>query len=291
MRKILVTGAGGFIGKNLIEQLGPYYKVWPLTSSELNLLDEIAVKSFLQKSNFDVVIHTATHNATVKSTKDLTLVLRNNLQMYTNLYRCRGFFGKMIYYGSGAEYDSRHYVPKMSEEYFDKHVPDDDYGFSKYIMNILAQKTDNIINIRAFGVYGKYEDWRIRFISNACCKAIFNMPITINQNIYFDYLYIDDLVKITKWFIDSSPRFHDYNICTGVPIDLVSIANMIKEISKKNMPIIIKTPGLKKEYSGNNLRLLSEIGSFHFSSIEKNINYLMEWYESNKDTINTRQLI
>jgi GDP-L-fucose synthase len=56
-------------------------------------------------------------------------VLFNNLGCFFNLARCSHDYGKMIYYGSGAEYDKRYYLPKMTEDYFDAHVPVDDYGF------------------------------------------------------------------------------------------------------------------------------------------------------------------
>ena len=53
--------------------------------------------------------------------------------MFFNLIRNSGLFGKMVYFGSGAEYDNRYYQPRMPEGYFDTHVPADSYGFSKYI--------------------------------------------------------------------------------------------------------------------------------------------------------------
>ena len=82
------------------------------------------------------------------------------------------------------------------EEYFDKYVPSDQYGFSKYLMNKYAQLNSNIYNLRVFSVFGKYEDWRYRFISKACCCAIMDLPIIINQNVVYDFLYIDDLVRL-----------------------------------------------------------------------------------------------
>jgi GDP-L-fucose synthase len=105
----------------------------------------------------------------------------------------------MIYYGSGAEFDRNNWIPKMKEEYFDSFVPTDQYGFSKYIINKYTERAENIFNLRLFGVFGKYEDYQIRFISQTCCRAIYDLPITINQNVNFDYTYIDDVVEITDY--------------------------------------------------------------------------------------------
>ena len=248
-KKILITGATGFIGKNLAEQFKSIYNVFSPVSKQLDLLDGNQVKKYLSKNNFDVVLHCATHNATKVSNKDLSLVFKNNLLMFFNLVRCNNLYKRMFYFGSGAEYDMRNYIPKIKEEYFDTFVPVDNYGFSKYIMAKYIKNIPNIYDLRPFGIYGKYEDWRIRFISQNICRAINKMDIIINQNVYFDYLYIDDLVKIIKILIEKEKIPYQYfNICTGKTIDLFSLAKMIINISGKNLKIKIKEKGLKKAY-------------------------------------------
>jgi UDP-glucose 4-epimerase len=292
MKKIFVTGANGFIGRNLKEQLSDYYDVICPTRFELDLLEENKVEVFLKENKFDVIIHTATQNASRNAKENLNLVLERNMRMFLNLARCNDYYGKMLYFGSGAEYDMRYYEPMMREEYFDKNVPVDGYGFSKYIMSKFTNYIENIYDLRIFGCFGKYEDWEIRFISNAVCKAIFNLPITIKQNMYFDYLYIDDLVNITRWFIENKPKRNHYNVSTGKSIDLITIAKIVLEVSgKKEIPIIIKNEGLKPEYSGNNERLLNEIGNYKFTELEKSINDLFDWYNKIKPNINKELLL
>jgi len=107
--KILITGGSGFIGKNLKEQLvNDYSEVHTSTSSELNLLDTSKVSQYLKEHYFDVVLHTATWSATKTSTKDITRVFENNIKFFYNIVRNLHSFGKMIYYGSGAEYYRSH---------------------------------------------------------------------------------------------------------------------------------------------------------------------------------------
>jgi len=290
-KKVFITGSSGFIGKNLVEQLKIDYEIFSPNSKDLNLLDEDQVKKYLTNNNFDTILHCATHNATVTSDKDKNLVFKNNLRMFFNIARCNNLYKKMFYFGSGAEYDTRNYVPKMSEDYFGTHVPVDDYGFSKYIMSKYIDKNSNIYDLRLFGVYGKYEDWRIRFISQSICRALFNIDITINQNVFFDYLHIDDLVKIMKKFIEAKDiPYNHYNVCSGMTIDLFSLAEMVAKTSKKKLKIRINDKGLKKEYSGNNRRLLQLIKNFKFSSHESAIEKLYEWYKKNKNMID-RKLI
>lgn len=284
--KILITGASGFIGANLKEQLVSEYRIVAPTSKELNLLESYQVEKYIKQHKFDAIIHCAIHNINKPSNKDASLLFRNNLLMFANLARCNKFYTRMFYFGSGAEYDVRNYIPKMKESYFDTHVPVDDYGFSKYIMAKYIYNIPNIYDLRLFGIYGKYEDWRIRFISQSICRAICNKDILINKNVYFDYLYIDDLSKIVKIFLEKKqiPRRH-YNICTGKTIDLVSLAEIITKISGKKIKVKIIDRGLKKEYSGNNKMLLKTIGKFRFTDNEQAIYELYNWYVNNRSKI------
>jgi GDP-L-fucose synthase len=170
-------------------------------------------------------------------------------------------------------------------------VPVDDYGFSKYIMAKYSASFDKIYNLRLFGVFGKYEDWEIRFVSNACCKAVWDLPITMRQNVYVDYLYIDDLVRITEWFIDHDPKGKTYNVCSGTALDLHTIAQKVLAASGKRLNIVVAREGLGKEYSGDNAKLLKEIGLFSFSSLDTCVGKLYDWYSGNKRHIDRSKLL
>jgi GDP-L-fucose synthase len=192
----------------------------------------------------------------------------------------------MIYFGSGAEFNREYWKPKMKEDYFDKHVPIDQYGFSKYIMTKYSQTHASIINLRLFGVFGKYDDWRTRFISNACCHAVQNIPISINQNVAFDHLYVDDLVKIVQWFIENNPRHTIYNLCSGVVYDFRTLAEKIMSVSGKNVGVTVKKEGMGKEYSGDNSLLLKEMNGFPFTPIDSALKALYGWHEKNRHILN-----
>jgi len=286
MMKILITGGNGFIAKSLFEQLNIEQTVLSLNRKDLDLLDSSKVFDYIKSNQFDVIIHTATYDAAPKhSTKDPTKVLENNLKMFFNIARRKDDFGKMIYFGSGAEYSRENWIPKMKEDYFDQHVPVDQYGFSKYIMTKYTQLSSNIYNLRLFGVFGKYDDWRTRFIPNACCRAVLNLPIRINQNVFFDFIYIGDLIKIVNWFIKNKPQKNVYNVCTGNVSDFKILAEKIIKISGKKLNINIKTEGLGREYSGDNSLLLKELQNFKFTPIDNSIKALYDWFEQNKSKL------
>lgn len=284
MKKIMITGGNGFIGRNIAEQLSNSYEIYAPKREELDLLNTKRVEEYINSNKFDVIIHSAVQDTLGDAKVFEGKALDRNLRMFFNLERCSENYGKMLYFGSGADYDKDAYIPNMSENYFDNSIPKDVYGFSKYIMSKFIDSKDNIYNLRLFGVFGKYENWEHRFISNAICKVLKGMNITIRQNVYFDYLYIDDLCKIVSWFIENNPKYNNYNVCVGSKIDLITIAQIILKLSKNKVDIIVDKDGLNKEYTGDNTRLIGEMGDIKFIPINKSVEELYNYYlRINKD--------
>lgn len=290
--KILITGGRGFIARSLSEALSGEHVVEACDRKALDLLDSNAVFEYIRQGRFDQVIHAATYDAApIFSRKDPAKVLEYNLKMFFNVARCQNFFGKMIYFGTGAEFGREHWQPKMKEDYFDQHVPSDSYGFSKYVMTKAIRENKKIVNLRLFGVFGEHDDWRYRFIPSTCCRALFDLPITINQNRFFDYLYIDDLVKIVKWFIQHDSKEQVYNVCSGFTYELKALARMVLNSAGKKLDMAVKAEGMGAEYSGDNSLLMNELNGFKFCSMDEAIKKLYGWYELNKPIIDKDQLV
>lgn len=291
MKKILLTGSGGFIGKNILESyLSKQYTICAPRSKELDLLDTEAVDSFFRRNNFDAVIHGAIKPGH-RNAKDLNGLFYSNTRMFFNLAKNKNHFGKFINLGSGAVYDCEHYMPKMKEEYFGKYIPKDEHGFSKYVINKYMENEKDYIDLRIFGIYGKYEDYEIRFISNAICKTLFDLPITIKQNRLFDYIYIDDLYPVLEFFIENDSAFEAYNITPDRSATLFEIAKTVKKIAGKNNEIIIAKDNSGTQYSGDNSRLKTSYSGVKFTDIRKGIENLYNYYKSNLTLIDRDKLL
>lgn len=250
------------------------------SSQELDLTDEEAVRRYMTAHRVDGIIHSATTPGHRNAPHVPDLVARN-LRMFFNLERNRTAYKKMVYLGSGAIYDMRHYQPKMHEDFFDVHVPADPHGFSKYVIGqYLEQGGRKVTELRLFGVFGKYEDYAIRFISNAICKALFNLPISIKQDRKFDYLYVNDLPAILEHFLLHNHLENVYNITPDESVSLLAIAEMVREISDSDVDIRVAQQGEGVEYSGDNARLHTQIPALQLTPIKHAIEELYEWYKS-----------
>ena len=282
-KKILITGAGGFVGRNLSEYLPARgYEVHAFSHKTLDLSDEYAVAEKLAAIGPAVIIHCATVGGSRKTGYDAGAadVVSKNLRMFFNLARSLKPGMRLLTMGSGAEYDKRHFLPKISEEDFDSHVPADDYGYAKYVVSKYIERTENITCLRIFGLYGRYEDYTYKFISNAIVKNLLGLPLVINQNAKFDYLWIEDFCAIVARFLEIKPAYPHYNITPGESIDLLSLAEKVNSAAAFKSAIKVLNPGMNAEYTGSNLRILKELDGFKFTSYETGIGQLYAYYAS-----------
>ncbi len=291
MKKILLTGGRGFIGKNIKESyLDEKYEIFAPTSSDLNLIDTKQVDEFLENKSFDVVLHTAV-KPSHRNSKDLNNIFYSNLKMFQNLERHKAKFGKVINFGSGAIYDAAKNNFKVKEEEIFKNLGSDDHSFCKYVVAKQICNLDNFVDLNIFGIFGKYEDWEIRFISNAICKSIYGLPITLRQNRRFSYLFIDDLMEILEFFIENDVKYKTYNIVPDESVELLELALKIKKISKKDIEIKVAKEGYGLDYTGDNTRLHEEMSNLKFTSINDAISSLYEYYNNRKEIIDKNLLL
>lgn len=292
-KKVLIAGATGFIGKNLYEYLKNKdgIEAYSLNSSQIDFMEEDKVEKFLFNNFYDVIIFCANYGVGRNPANRESRILECNMRMVLNFEKCSQYYGKLLYLGSGAEYDKRYDIISVKEKDIGKSIPVDQYGLYKYIVNSMIQKSNNWYNLRLFGIFGKYEDWRVKFISNLCCKAILEVPLTIRQNLFFDYLWIDDFCEIVEYFIHNEMKYKDYNVVSGIKISLIELAEIVREISGKSLPIYVAKEGLGKEYTADNKRLSTEIEGLKYTSLKDSIRELYNWYLGHKDMIEMYPLL
>ena len=289
--KVMITGGRGFIGKSLAGYFASRGGVTVITPTrkELNLTDSVAVRDFMAGTRPDIVIHGAAVGGSRKTGYDAGSagVFSDNLRMFLNVARGLSPGARLIQLGSGSEYDRRAYRPKMREEYFDENVPEDAYGFSKYAISRYIQNAENFVCLRLFGLFGKHEDYTFKFITNAVIKNLLGMPLVINQDVRFDYLYINDFFRIIEKFLVHPGRSRHYNVTPTRSVTLLEVAGLINEIAGTPSEIKVLNPGMNREYSGDNARLLSEFKDLVFTPYREAIAELYAYYKANLASLDT----
>ncbi len=290
-RRIFLTGGSGYIGRNIMEQLGEKYQIFAPSHDELDLTDAESVHHYFTSHPVDVLIHTANVGGNLAE-KDFPNSVAYNLRIFFNLVNNNQYFKKFIYLGSGTQYGKQLPIVRVKESALRKRIPTDEFGLYKYTCARYIEDSNlPLLSLVLFGIYGKYEPYQFRFISNALCRALFDMPITIRQNVFFDYLWVDDFVRILDYFLTHTPTYRTYNIGTGKRIDLVNIAKRVRAVTGKNLPIRIAKTGLKEEYTCDNSRLMEEMPDFQFTDFDETLRDLYIYYQKRKNTLDKAALI
>lgn len=291
-KKILLTGGNGFIGKNiLLSYLASKYNIIAPRSFELNLIDSDSVSNFFQKNGyFDAVLHSAVKPGH-RNAKDSSNLLYSNLRMFENLEFHKAFYSKFINFGSGAIYNTDYDISKAKEVNRFASIGNKEHDFCKYIISKQIKSLDNFIDLHIFGIFGKFEDWEIRFISNAVCKAVKGLPITLRQNREFSYLWIEDLYPILEFFIENKTKYKAYNIVPDESVFLLDIAHEIRELSENSIGITLSNDLTGLEYTGDNSRLREVYPEVSFTPIKEAVRFLYRYYREHKDSIDTTLLV
>jgi nucleoside-diphosphate-sugar epimerase len=252
--KILITGGSGFVGRNLIKALNKDYDVYLPSSSELDLTDAQQVTTYLQNKYFDVVIHCAIRGGR-RLQPDTAVDMYENLSMYFHLMDNRDRFGKFFNFASGAEFDRRKGVfPTSKNNKLNTSWPIDYYGMSKNIISRLLKTDKQSYNFRIYGVFGTDED-DSRFIKSSLLKIKQNLPIEIHQDKLMDFIHIDDLISIIKYYL-SNPEYpldSEVELVYSQKYTLSRLATLIKEITESQVSININSKTKGGSYIGSGI--------------------------------------
>jgi len=241
MKTILITGANGFLGTNLKKYFSKNYHVLALGRDSLDVTDKKSVDDWFFKNKVDYVIHAAVKGGK-RTDPDSFEQLVDNLTMYKNLVTHKDKFSAMFTFGSGAEFDRRKNIDKVTEEKVTECYPQDFYGLAKKLITCNVVLLDsNIYNFRLFGCYGDREP-ESRLIKNLV-KGIKNQNIVkIDGTKEMDFFYVEDVGRAVEFYINNQKDFlpKDVNLVYKQKYTLEQISLMVEEFyQQKNSNLSI----------------------------------------------------
>lgn len=285
----------GFVGTNIFN----YFKekdedVTMASINDFSFLDKKATVDFLRKGNFDVVIHCANYGGSRLTGYDKDNnqeVIDTNLKMFDNIVAGMKDDAILVHFGSGAQYNKSRDLVNVKETSIGEVMPTDGYGLSKIYLSKAMAKRPNSYNLIIFGLYGRGEDYRFKFISNAIVKNLLHQPIVINQNVRFSYLFLSDMLKLIDLASYGNLKHREFNVTPDESITLVEAANIINEISDYKSEVILLNDGMNFEYTGCNDYLRENFPDFKFKSYKEGIKELYNYYKSILNTIDQKEII
>lgn len=285
---VLLLGKSGFVGRNLYEYFSHSgdLSIDAPSHAELDAEDERSVIKCLLNDSYDVVLNCLDAHGAADAN-----YAEKRLRMFHNFAHHSDLFGKMIYFGSGAEYGRQLPTEQVTEQDFGRTIPSDSYGFALYQMSEIAMRSDNIYNLRLFGIFGKYELWNRRFISNCVCKALYGYPLTIRRDRVMDYLDIDDLCKMVDWCMRNNATYHAYNATSGKSYALTALAEEVLNETKADLPVFVAKEGFDSEYTSNNQLISEEMGGFEPKRMSASIQDLVRFYRARLSDIDPESLL
>lgn len=246
-----MTGAGGFVGANLVRYLADKnYEVaalahgkrlpWRLQGLEgkcsiyhADLCNQEAIRKALLEFRPNQVFHLAAYGAYPEQNDLKKAVLTNIVGFQNLLVACKeAGVASVVNAGSSSEYGSCDHAPLESELAH----PNSFYAISKVAATNIGAFTGgnlalNVCTCRLYSVYGPYEEPR-RLIPTLLMHAYEGVfPPFADASISRDFIYVDDACDA---FVKAANHQHAnpgeiYNIGSGVQTNLGQVAAIAKE--------------------------------------------------------------
>jgi UDP-glucose 4-epimerase len=235
--RALVSGAGGFVGANLVRRLvadggdvialvrpgGDRWRIDDLSDDveivELDLADSEAVVRAATQQRPDVIFHLAAHGA-YSWQQDLDRMLAVNVRCTQALLDAAGALGaRLVHAGSSSEYGYKQHAPGEEEAA----RPNSLYAVTKLAAtNLCALAADRqgtqALTLRLYSIYGPWEEPGRLMPTLVTAARADGWPPLVDRKIARDFVWVDDacrafLLAATADCVEPGAVF---NIASGV---------------------------------------------------------------------------
>ncbi len=248
MKKILLTGATGFLGSHLLEGLlSKKHEVIILKRSTSDVwrinhllhrvkvydVDIVPLNKIFSENSIDIIIHLATQYKKFDNGAEINEMIASNVTFPVELLETgirKGVKG-FINTGTFFEYD----CSKLPVNEDAKIKPFNLYARTKLafesILSTYSEKL-NIKTLRLFSPYGEKDNYKL--ISMVIQKALSKEKIVLSEGLQkLDFIYVSDIVeaylKAIERMNDGETGYRIYNIGSGVATSVREVVSIIEQ--------------------------------------------------------------
>ena len=314
---IIVTGAAGFIGSNLVKALNERGRTDILAVDNLtdgtkfvNLVDcqildyvdqEDFLAQILAKTAFAQPVEAILHQGACSSTMewDGQFMMRNNYDYSKQLlHYCQQQKIPFIYASSAAVYGMTKVFREEGTE-----APLNVYGYSKYLFDQyvrrhLTRADSQVVGLRYFNVYGPREQHKgamasVAFHLHHQLLSTGKVKLFEGSDGYAageqrrDFIYVNDVTAVNLWFLDNPNKSGVYNVGTGRSQSFNDVARAVIKSHQRGeieyIPFPEKLRGHYQSFTEADIGLLRAAGYPHpFMTVEQGVAAYVEWLHRSK---------
>jgi dTDP-glucose 4,6-dehydratase len=297
MNSILVTGALGTIGRNLVRELRDRgHEVWLLDLRHYHddhyLRCDVGSYKQLERvftaHSYDFVYHLAAEFGRWNGEDYYDTLWESNVIGTKNIIRWQERLGfKLIFTSSSEVYGD--YDGVMVEDVMDRYEIKqlNDYAITKWvnemqIMNSAAMKDTESVRVRLFNTYGPGEFYSPYRSVNCifCYRLLNNMPITVYRGHRRTSTYVSDAVHTLANITENFREGEVYNIGGGDYHDIETLAEYVLQASGADHSLVTykeNEPFTTKEKRLDNTKASRDLGFQATVSLEEGVKRTVAW--------------
>ena len=258
MKKLLIFGGGGFVGKHMSNYERSNYSIFSFSKSDVNITNFFQVQEIINSVIPDLVINFASITTIKESFQNPRLTyeisLNGTLNILEALKNIR-FKGKFLNISSSEVYG----FPKSIDLPLNENsplMPMSPYSVAKISTEVLCNqwvRSENfdIITVRPFTHIGI--DQSDRFSVSNFCKQIAEIELGFIKPVIKvgdlsttrDFTNVKDIVEAYYTLLEKGESGEIYNVCSNSEISMNKVLNKIIAYSEKRIEVIIENSKLR----------------------------------------------